>query len=118
MDRRIVKKWKDIIESLLFPYEINKGMIPIIAEYLEECIEKGIDYQNKLMEFKGKLLDDEKFKIDVERTYFHKTENCIVYELSNGDSVYIENKPIVVKDNENVNSLNDLFNSVINKKEE
>lgn len=60
-------------------------------------------------------LDDEEFKIDIERTYFHKTENCIVYELSNGDSIYIANKPIVVKDNENVNSLNDLFNSVINK---
>lgn len=116
LNRQFLKKWTPIINSILFPYEINEGMIPIIGKHLQDCVDNGINYESIMMEFKAKLLEDEKLKIKIDKMYYHTNINRIVYELNNGDTIYLDPEPIIVKNDSNITSTKDLFESIINNK--
>lgn len=109
-------KWSPLIDSIFYPFEIKQGLREVIADYCEESYESNKNFQDKLIEFKIKMLEDEDNKVDIDRVYYHNKINRIVYELSNGVTLYVDSRPLIVEKDDNIQSLKDMFNETINKK--
>jgi hypothetical protein len=139
MNAQILKKWMPILESIFSPYELENEILDMVAEYLERNLNNttsgqyystlggpGIgpvvvpttvsgnvnpqeDVMEVLREFKERLAKDVDIRTDVKNVYYNGTIKRIVYELANGDSVYLEGKPLIMKDPKYVQKSKNLF---------
>ena len=74
------------------------------------------DVLSVVREFKERLSQDVDIRVDVKNIYYNTTIKRIVYELANGDSVYIESKPLVMKDPDYIEKSKRLFLSISDPK--
>lgn len=132
-----LRKWKPILETIFTPYELEQEILEMVAEYAENSLEvspystlmgSGMGSVNPsviyppykpgktqqevmevLREFKERLTKDVDIRVNVKNTYYNSTIKRIVYELENGDSVYIEGKPLIMKDPDYIKKSKKLF---------
>ena len=119
MNVQILKKWKPVLESMFMPYELEDEILDMVAEYLEKNLSNNMngqyystlggpgigpvlvpttpnvnvnsqeDVMEVIREFKERLTKEVDIRVDVKNTYYNSTIKRIVYELENGDSVYL-----------------------------
>ena len=142
MNAQILTKWKPVLDSLFHPYELENEILEMIAEYMETnleinvnspCLLPGMGVQYPLSayslpkmnqedvlkiirEFKERLAQDIDIRIDIKNVYYNGTIKRIVYELANGDSVYLETKPLIMKDPDYIKRSKNLFLSISDPK--
>ncbi len=132
----IALKWKPVLDNFFKPYELEDEIIEMLANYTDKNLEvnystlsgRGMGSVNPtvnyptyqpsksqeevvgvLMEFKERLSQDIDIRIDVKNVYYNSIIKRIVYELVNGDSVYLETKPLVLKDSSYIEKSKKLF---------
>ena len=120
-----LKKWKPILDNIFTPYELESEILEMVAEYVENNLENpyvtlggngvgpvnpSINYPpyqppksqhevfDILFQYKERLLKDVDVRTEVKSVHFNRTINRIVYELENGDSIYMDYKPLIMKD--------------------
>lgn len=140
---QLLKKWKPILDNILSPYELEIEILELLAEYLEKKLEPVSQYTamggilgipssspvspqrahqaetealGTIMEFKERLTKDVDIRVNVKNTYYNSTIKRIVYELENGDSVYLEGKPLIMKDPNYVKKSKNLFLAISDPK--
>lgn len=134
---QILKKWKPILDSIFNPYELEDEILEMLADYVEKNLEHqyvtmggmGIgtvtpqtsistpwipnksqeEVMETLRQFKERLAQDIDIRTDIKNVYYNGTIKRIVYELANGDSVYLETKPLILKDPDYINKSKNLF---------
>jgi hypothetical protein len=132
-----LKKWKPILDNFFTPYELEQEILEMVAEYVENSLEvspystlqgngfgpvvppnivspgKPGKTQQEVMEvlreFKERLTKDVDIRVNIKNTYYNSTIKRIVYELENGDSVYLEGKPLIMKDSDYIKKSKKLF---------
>ena len=116
-----LRKWKPILDNVFKPYELEDEIMEMLSKFLEKNLEQSTappsqqlqaDVFGKILEFKERLTKDVDLRVNVKNTYYNKTINRIVYELENGDSVYMESKPLVMKDPSYIEKSKKLFLSI------
>jgi hypothetical protein len=132
-----LKKWKPILDNILSPYELENEILEMLADFLEIKLESSssislgangipsisqsaqqlqVETFNIILEFKERLAKDVDIRIDIKNVYYNTTIKRIVYELANGDSVYMESKPLVMKDSNYIEKSKKLFLSISDSK--
>ncbi len=139
-----LRKWKPILEANFTPYELEPEILEMLAEYVENSLEvspystlqgngmgsvvpptivspgKPGMSQNEVMEvlreFKERLSQDVDVRVDIKNVYYNGTIKRIVYELANGDSVYLETKPLILKDPDYIKKSKKLFLAISDPK--
>ena len=135
-----LKKWKPILDNFFTPYELEQEILEMLADYIQNNLEvdpfstlvgNGMGSVNPmnmypphksgktkeeimetLTEFKIKLSQDVDIRTDIKNVYYNGSIKRIVYELSNGDIVYLETKPLVLRDPNYVKKSKNLFLSI------
>lgn len=139
---KLLQKWKPILDNIFTPYELDQELLEMVAIYIEDELEKdstrnqyatlignGVgpvspsstpptpqikqqEVFGVLLEFKKRLLEDVDIRVNVKNVHYNKTINRIVYELENGDSVYMESKPFVMRDPNYIKKSKNIFLSL------
>ena len=134
----IMKKWKPVLDNFFEPLMLEQEILEMIANYMETNFNNttygnygsfGASLNNpyntipnktneefiidKLRVFKEKLLKESDSNVNVKSTYYNSAIKKMVYELENGDFVYLDAKPFIIKDTSYIKKTKNLFLSII-----
>jgi len=126
----IMKKWKPVLEKFFEPFVLEEEILEMIATYMEANFNKQYTivtnpYSStftqpnqevilgKIKLFKEKLLKESEANVNIKSTYYNSAIKKMVYELENGDFVYLDVKPFIVKDNSYIKKTKNLFLSIV-----
>jgi hypothetical protein len=126
----IIEKWKPTLESFFRPIELEEEILEMIATYMESKFNKQYTIVtnpysstftqpneevilDKIKLFKEKLLKESEANVNIKSTYYNSAIKKMVYELENGDFVYLDAKPFIIKDTSYIKKTKNLFMSVV-----
>ena len=126
----IVKKWKPTLEQFFKPIELEMEILKMVAIYMETNFNNNYTtitnpyttisnktneeaILDKIRVFKEKLLKESESNVNIKSTYYNSAIKKMVYELENGDYVYLDTLPFIIKDTSYIKKTKNLFMSVV-----
>jgi hypothetical protein len=126
-----MKKWRPVLEKFFEPMELEQEILEMIANYMEINFSNNSTtiitnpYQiltpeenhkilfDKIELFKEKLLKESGTNVNIKSTYYNSAIKKMVYELENGDFVYLDTQPFIIKDYSYIKKTKNLFLSIM-----
>lgn len=113
-DNKLLRKWTPIIESILGIFNLENGVLVHISKWMEDKSQEqnaDINIAKVLKQYHDELIKSGD-KLNVVKTYYSKSINKIVYELENGEVIYVDEKTYKLPNEKIINEKIDLFDKI------
>lgn len=113
-NEKLLRKWKPILDSILGIFNLENNVLLHIAKWMENKVRDSNsdnDIAKVLKEYHDELIKSGD-KLNVVDVYYSKMINKIVYELENGQVLYVDEKTYKLPNNKVINEKINLFDKV------
>ena len=111
---KLLIKWTPIIKSILGVFDLENEVLIHISKWMESKSHEqnaDINIAKVLKQYHDELIKNGN-KLNIVKTYYSKLINKIVFELENGEIVYVDEKTYKFSDGKIVNEKIDLFDKL------